>query len=215
MGRARTLIHPQKKFEAGFTIVELLIAIVIIGILAAIVIVAYNGIQERARNSRRISDIKAVQKIIEVYSIQNGEYPKTSNDTPANWHSTDVQTDDNCANGSSQADWIPNVSQKLPQSDSNNSKGVDGLQGCYLYASNGVYYVLSAWNMVSTPQTDILYRRLGFREFQTSSSTQFYTCNANTVGGASGGYDITQDYYKHSYTVSNMVGCDETPPSGA
>jgi hypothetical protein len=93
---------------------------------------------------------------------------------------------------------------------------VGGNAGCYLYASNGAQYVLSAWNMLSSPQSDKpLYRRLGFRAFQTSTSTQFYTCNDNVIGGANGGYDITSDYYKHSYTLSNITDCDETPPPGA
>jgi prepilin-type N-terminal cleavage/methylation domain-containing protein len=41
----------QNKQQSGFTIVELLIVIVVIAILAAITVVAYNGIQDRARNS--------------------------------------------------------------------------------------------------------------------------------------------------------------------
>jgi type II secretion system protein G len=59
----------------GFTIVELLIVIVIIGILAAITIVAYNGIQNRAKVNRMISDIKQLQKIVELYNSENGSYP--------------------------------------------------------------------------------------------------------------------------------------------
>ena len=215
MRRAHVRMRLRKSPVVGFTIVELLIVIVILGVLATIVIVAYSGVQERARSAKRQNDIAAVQKIVEAYNAEKGEYPKTSNDTPANWRSIDVQTDDNCQNGSSTANWIPGVSAKLPQSDVSSNKGVDGLNGCYLYASNGTFYVLSAWNMVSSPQTSTMYRRLGFREFQSSSSTQFYTCNSNTVGGASGGYDITQDYYKHSYTISNITNCDETPPNGA
>lgn len=199
----------------GFTIVELLIVVVVIAILAAIVIVAYNGIQSRARNSVRINDIKIAQKLIETYNAQNGEYPKTTNNPQSNWKAIDVRTDANCYNGSQQADWIPGLIARLPQSDPAGAQGADGVTGCYLYVSNGVNYVISAWNMVSSPQTSVLYRRLGFREFQTASSTQFYTCNSNTVGGVTGGYDITEDYYKHSYTVSNITDCDETPPPGA
>jgi prepilin-type N-terminal cleavage/methylation domain-containing protein len=198
----------------GFTIVELLIVIVVIAILAAIVIVAYNGIQERARNSTRINDINAAQRLVEAYNAQNGEYPKTTTNPKANWRAADVRTDDNCANGSSQPDWIPGVAS-LPQSNPTSGSGVDDITGCYLYVSNGQEYVISAWNMVNTPQTSTLYRRLGFREFQTAASTQFYTCNNNTVGGAAGGYNITQDYYKHSYTISNITDCNETPPAGA
>lgn len=199
----------------GFTIVELLIVITVIAILAAITIVAYNGVQERAQNTRKISDIKSVQRLIEAYRAENGSYPQTTNNPKANWRAADVRTDDDCTNGSSQADWIPGLTQRLPQSGASKPIGADGKTGCYLYVSNGTEYVISAWNVLGRPQTSTLYRRLGFREFQTDTSTQFYTCNSSTVGGASGGYDITKDYYKHSYTASNMMDCNETPPPGA
>ncbi len=61
--------------QTGFTIVELLIVIVVIGILAAIVIVAYNGVQTRATNGSKISELKAWQKIFETYRAQVGNYP--------------------------------------------------------------------------------------------------------------------------------------------
>jgi type II secretion system protein G len=61
----------------GFTIVELLIVIVIIGILAAITIVAYNGIQDRGRYSAMKSDLESIQKAIELYNVDNGRYPPT------------------------------------------------------------------------------------------------------------------------------------------
>ena len=63
--------------EKGFTIVELLIVIVVIAILAAISIVAYNGIQQRARDSQRQSDIATIAKALELYLIDNGSYPPT------------------------------------------------------------------------------------------------------------------------------------------
>ena len=68
------------KKQSGFTIVELLIVIVIIGILAAITIVAYNGIQQRARDSARTSDIAGVQKALELYRADNGIYPSVGTD---------------------------------------------------------------------------------------------------------------------------------------
>ena len=205
----------MRRARQGFTIVELLLVIAVIAVLAAIVIVAYSGIQDRARNAARVNDLSNLQKTIETYKIQNGSYPQTTAESPANWHSVDVRTDSNCFNGSQNTDWIPGVGS-LPQSTPNPGGGVDGTGGCYLYASNGVQYILSAWNMVNTPQTDKLYRRQGFRPFQTSTSVQFYTCNVNNIGGVSGGtYDITKDYYKHSYTLTNITDCNETPPPGA
>jgi prepilin-type N-terminal cleavage/methylation domain-containing protein len=65
----------KHKQQTGFTIVELLIVIVVIGILAAITIVAYNGIQGRARDSARIAKLKSIAKSIELYKIDNGQYP--------------------------------------------------------------------------------------------------------------------------------------------
>ena len=62
----------------GFTIVELLIVIVVIGILAAITIVAFNSIQQRARNTARAQEAKQWQNIFTAYRVENGEYPLTS-----------------------------------------------------------------------------------------------------------------------------------------
>lgn len=63
------------KKQTGFTIVELLIVIVIIGILAAITIVAYNGIQGRARDTQRAQDMQTIVKALEIYKATNGAYP--------------------------------------------------------------------------------------------------------------------------------------------
>lgn len=60
----------------GFTIVELLIVIVVIGVLASISIAAYNGVQARARNVDRQSDVNAIAKALAIYEIENGSFPK-------------------------------------------------------------------------------------------------------------------------------------------
>lgn len=74
MLRARTRhSHQQSAVQYGFTIVELLIVIVIIGILAAITIVAYNGIQTRATNTKQISAAAAYLTLFQSYKIQNGD----------------------------------------------------------------------------------------------------------------------------------------------
>ena len=66
-----------KKKQTGFTIVELLIVIVVIAILAAITIVAYNGVQERARDTRRAQDLANIYKALLVYEAVNGGVPST------------------------------------------------------------------------------------------------------------------------------------------
>lgn len=67
-----------KTKQTGFTIVELLIVIVVIGILAAITVVAYNGIQDRTANTARVTEIKEWQKIFTMYASENGQYPFTT-----------------------------------------------------------------------------------------------------------------------------------------
>jgi prepilin-type N-terminal cleavage/methylation domain-containing protein len=59
----------------GFTIVELLIVIVVIAILAAISIVAYNGIQERGRNAKTASATKQYITALNLYAVDNSSYP--------------------------------------------------------------------------------------------------------------------------------------------
>ena len=60
---------------------ELLIVIVVIGILAAITIVSFNGVTTRARDSSRSSDISAVQKALELYKAENNDiYPSVGSD---------------------------------------------------------------------------------------------------------------------------------------
>jgi len=65
----------RAKQRKGFTIVELLIVIVVIAVLAAISIVAYNGIQQRARNSQAATVIQAYKKALLQYATINQAYP--------------------------------------------------------------------------------------------------------------------------------------------
>ena len=65
----------MRKPQAGFTIVELLIVIVVIAILAAITIVAYNGIQQRASNQKTTQALAAWIKGLQLYKVDNGRWP--------------------------------------------------------------------------------------------------------------------------------------------
>lgn len=96
-----------RKNNRGFTIVELLIVIVVIGILAALVIVTYNGIQQKARDTERKTDINAVASHMEAYNAQNGSYPAMAEVNTAAWRAINTKGLDPAAlqdpKGSSQA----------------------------------------------------------------------------------------------------------------
>jgi type II secretion system protein G len=61
--------------QKGFTIVELLVVIVVIGILASISVVSYNGVQKRARDSARDSAVRTIRLAMEVYKSDANVYP--------------------------------------------------------------------------------------------------------------------------------------------
>ena len=71
------MLNNIKTKQSGFTIVELLIVIVVIAILAAITIVAYNGIQNRAKTSSGQQLANSVVKKAEAYNAAGttGAYP--------------------------------------------------------------------------------------------------------------------------------------------
>jgi len=74
---------PTKLRESNpaFTIVELLIVIVVIAILAAISIVAYNGVQNRASTASASDLATKVSDAAELVFAANGQYPQDSNHT--------------------------------------------------------------------------------------------------------------------------------------
>ena len=86
-----------KSNNQGFTIVELLIVVVVIAILAAITIVSYNGITNRANASAAKSTASSVQKKVELYQADKGRYPISigelsgASDSDEAWYLTNGQ----------------------------------------------------------------------------------------------------------------------------
>lgn len=80
------------KNSKGFTIVELLIVIVVIGILALLVVTTYSGIQQKARNSKRQVDIKSLQTQLEGFYSSNGYYPSLTNMNSSSFLSTSMKS---------------------------------------------------------------------------------------------------------------------------
>ena len=64
-----------KQKQAGFTIVELLIVVVVVAILAAITIVSYGAIRERADTSALHTNVTQAYKKVETHKSVSGSYP--------------------------------------------------------------------------------------------------------------------------------------------
>ena len=74
-----TLKQTLKSAREGFTIIELLIVIAIIGILAGLVLNNFQGAQAKARDSQRRTDINAIHAQLENYHNENGNYHDNHN----------------------------------------------------------------------------------------------------------------------------------------
>ena len=66
--------------KRGFTVIELLVVIVVIGILTSITIVTYSSIQQRSRDSRRDSDTTQIKIAIEKFHSDKSMYPASCGD---------------------------------------------------------------------------------------------------------------------------------------
>ncbi len=63
------------KTRRGFTLIELLVVIAIIGLLSTLAVVALNSARQKARDSKRVADMKQLQTALEIYFNDKSAYP--------------------------------------------------------------------------------------------------------------------------------------------
>ncbi len=120
----------KTKKADGFTLVELLIVVVIIGILSIAVVVNLNGAQARARDAKRVADLMQISRAMEVYFYEYGEYPNNTDcyDLPA------VVQCDSALSEQNNREWIPDLEVKLPVDPINGTK--DNILYSYILTRN-------------------------------------------------------------------------------
>jgi len=137
MNRQKT----KKINNRGFTLVELMIVLVSVGILIALVFYTYQGAQAKTINTKKESAIRSLQESIEKFYSENMYYPSLANINNSSWRAINM----------------PGLSSKMLQdptwTNKNTSCTVDGKAilsstpqpGCFSYAptNNGVSCVTS------------------------------------------------------------------------
>jgi prepilin-type N-terminal cleavage/methylation domain-containing protein len=110
MGKVINFKHNYNKLnkQTGFTIVELLVVIVVIGILAAISVISYRGVTKRATVSVIKSELVQSAKKIELYKIENGIYPSNINCVSLEQTSICIET-----SGSIEAEYLTSDDKKF------------------------------------------------------------------------------------------------------
>lgn len=68
---------PAVRNQQGFTLLEIMVVIVILGVLASLVIPSLMDNKDRADRQKAVSDIVTLENALEMYKLDNGRYPVT------------------------------------------------------------------------------------------------------------------------------------------
>lgn len=135
--------------QKGFTLIELLVVIAIIGVMSSIVYSSISGARIKARDAKRLSDMRTMQMALEFYYDKYGQYPPIGNNDCSGW--------DTIYDGTF---ITPLVNEGLLGSHLTDTivgqcgnyryvKYAAGSNGCPV--ARGPYYVLGVVNMEGTP----------------------------------------------------------------
>lgn len=124
--------------KKGFTIIELLVVSAIISLLVSVVFASITGARARSRDSRREADIKEIQNALDLYAVNNREFPICAGDVVLNGNADCLSSQLLAAGAISQVPIDPLGRANGAPSDCGASAGVY----IYCYTSDGVSYTL-------------------------------------------------------------------------
>jgi prepilin-type N-terminal cleavage/methylation domain-containing protein len=140
-------IKLNKAQSEGFTLIELLVVIAIIGILAGVVLVAMQSARVKARDAKRVGDMRQMLTAMEQYRIAHGIYPTGTLSIASSGNGV-VLNDPRALDGAQEV-FIPNYVPILPiaptpADGSCNSNSAPGSNNYwYQVADNGTTYTLT------------------------------------------------------------------------
>ncbi|MFH1598081.1 MAG: prepilin-type N-terminal cleavage/methylation domain-containing protein [Patescibacteria group bacterium] len=97
----------EQKNKKGFTLMELLIIVGIIGILASLVFFRLNVARAKARDAMRLTDIDAIKKALSLYDAEYFKYPSSANCDGSNMHI--------CESSVENSTWLADLDQYMPK----------------------------------------------------------------------------------------------------
>ena len=71
--------------KQGFTLIELLVVVAIISLISSVVVAGLNQARSKARDAKRVADIKALEQALELYRNDHGSYPSTLGKCNNSW----------------------------------------------------------------------------------------------------------------------------------
>lgn len=170
------------KKQKGFTIVELLIVIVIIAILAAITVVAYNGIQNRANDAKVVSVANSLEKAIRIWNTETGNQPLSGATSTGPMPSNPAEGE-TCPGATSASGWVSagysctlgdmlKAHGKIPVNLFSPLAYTDLMFYRCTAVANGQAYILM-WRLRSPSSSDDNNARDEFRKCTNNSSSEF------------------------------------------
>ena len=124
----RPLDTPRTRSERGFTLIEIMVVVFILGLLVTLVAPKIIGRSDEARRTKAAADLRAIEQALHLYKLDNGDYPTTDQGIKA--------LVDKPVSGIVPAHWNPDgYLEKVP---------VDPWGHPYVYISNSEKYVLKS-----------------------------------------------------------------------
>jgi prepilin-type N-terminal cleavage/methylation domain-containing protein len=142
----------RKVYNSGFTLVEVLVVIAIIGILSSIVAINSSEANKQSRDEKRQSDLRSLQSAIEMYKNKYGRYPEACGDIANAWVGQ-INTDYECSGGNRgyiKGDPAHPFTEFMPVLPVDPK--LNGTNSGYVYRTNidGTVYKLMAMNTVES-----------------------------------------------------------------
>ncbi|PIZ62323.1 hypothetical protein COY16_04700 [Candidatus Roizmanbacteria bacterium CG_4_10_14_0_2_um_filter_39_13] len=177
------------KSKFGFTLIELIVVISIIGLLATVGITSYTNVQKAARDSKRISDFIELVDAMTVYNIDNNSYPGVDDYQGKHFSSS-------CSSDLSSDLLSKGYLNKIPSDPLDNANCTDNSDTAYFYGFDSAHCCEASYCIsINKLETQDAYDQL---EKKYSNRLTVYTgCNANI------GKDCTTERQFHLCFVPN------------